>query len=404
MKDQQAIKQTWQWYLGLTALLNFSMSLHFAIYATFLLSRGLSLLEINLVNVFFYVTLFLFEIPTGAFADVFGRKHSVVLAGVFNAAGTLVYFLAKGFWGFGAAESLLAIGSTFLSGAFTAWAIDRLKHFGHEADLKQLFTRQNQIIQITIIAGGLMGSYIAVKNLSLTWLLSSILFVLWTLLAAFGLKEEYFTRKKFSWSEGLSALKATTTNSINFGLKHKTVRFILLVGSLQYLCIVPMNMQWQPWFNQFFTSVSQNGWLWVAMSVVMFFGASFAPKFLKLIKNEALALTWTQIIIGLTMAGTAATGLLPISLAVFMANEWMRGLFRPIKDAYLNDQLPARERSTIISFEAIAHHIGGAAGLALSGLAALRLGIPATWLIFGVPLAVGSLLIYRFSGKGLAIK
>lgn len=402
MKNYQAIKQTWQWYLGLTALLNFSMSLHFAVYATFLLSRGLSLLEINLVNVFFYATLFVFEIPTGAFADVFGRKHSVVLAGVFNAAGTLAYFLAKGFWGFGAAESLLAIGSTFLSGAFTAWAIDRFKHFGHEADLKQLFSRQSQVIQITIIAGGLLGSYVAVKNLSWTWLVSSMLFVLWTLLAAFGLKEEYFVKQKFSWGEGLSALKNMAQASINFGLKHKTVRFILLVGSLQYLCIIPMNMQWQPWFNQFFTSVSQNGWLWVAMSITMFLGASFAPRFLKLFKNEALALAWSQAIIGLTMAGTAATGLLPLSLGIFLANETARGLFKPLKDAYLNDQLPSKERATVISFEAIAHHVGGAIGLALSGLAALRLGIPATWIIFGLPLALGSWLVYRFSGRTLS--
>jgi len=78
-----------------------------------LLSRGLNLFQINLVNVAFYTTLFVFGIPTGAFADIFGRKTSVVLAGIFNALGTLVYYLATGFLGFAAAEILLAIGSTF---------------------------------------------------------------------------------------------------------------------------------------------------------------------------------------------------------------------------------------------------------------------------------------------------
>ena len=399
MEEHKEIKHTLFWYLGLKGALMFSMSLHFAIYTTFLLSKGLSLFEANMVNVFFYATLFIFEIPTGAFADVFGRKYSIVLAGVFNAFGTLAYFLAKGFWGFAGAEILLAIGSTFLSGAFTAWAVDRFKHFGHDADLKHLFVRENQVVQAVIIAGGLLGSYIAVKNISLTWLVSSVIFVIWTAVAFFGLKEEYFERKKFSFISGLVALKNTAKSSIEFGIKHKTVRFILLIGTLQYLCIMPMNMQWQPWFRQYFTSVSQNGWLWVAMSVMIFVGASFAPRFLRIIKDEALGIIVVQVFLGLTMAGTVIFGLFPVSVSIFMVNEFFRGLFKPIKDAYLNDQLPSEERATVISFEAIAHHVGGGIGLVLSGFTAVHLGIPITWIIFGLPLALGSVLIYKFTNR-----
>jgi len=391
------ITQTLFWYLGLRGLAIFAMSLHFAIYSTFLLSRGLNLFQINLVNVAFYTTLFVFEIPTGAFADIFGRKTSVVLAGIFNALGTLMYYLATGFLGFAAAEILLAIGSTFLSGAFTAWAIDRLKHFGHDADLKKLFVRENQVIQMVGILGGLFGSWIATRSLALTWLASSVLFLFWTILAFFGLKEEYFIRKKFSFSAGFLALKEITSSSINFGLKNRTVRFILLVGALQYLCIMPMNMQWQPWFSQFFNSVADNGWLWVLMSVMVLLGSSAMHWVLKVARSETGALIFTQILIGLTMAGTVAFQIFPISLTVFLANEFFRGLFKPIKDAYLNDQLPSKERATVISFEAIAHHIGGGIGLVLSGWLALSYGIGLTWVGFGLVLATGSWVIYRTS-------
>lgn len=391
------ITQTLYWYLGLRGLAMFAMSLHFAIYSTFLLSKGLNLFQINLVNVAFYTTLFVFEIPTGAFADIFGRKTSVVLAGVFSAAGTLMYYLASGFWGFAAAESLLAIGSTFLSGAFTAWAIDRLRHFGHETDLKKLFVRENQVVQVVGILGGLFGSWIGTRNLSLTWLASSLLFLFWTALAFLGLREEYFVRKKFSFSAGFLALKNITRSSIAFGLRHKTVRFILLVGALQYLCVMPMNMQWQPWFGQFFHSVADNGWLWVAMSVMVLLGSSATHWMLKLSRGETAALMLTQLAIGLTMAGTAAFRIFPLSLTVFLAHEFFRGLFKPIKDAYLNDQLPSNERATVISFEAISHHIGGGLGLALSGIVALQNGIAFTWILFGLALAFGSLVVYKTS-------
>ena len=135
------------------------------------------------------------------------------------------------------------------------------------------------------------------------------------------------------------------------------------------------------------------------MSILIFFGASFAPKFLKIFKDEALSIILVQVLMGLTMAGTVMFNLLPVSVIIFMAHEFFRGLFKPIKDAYLNDQLPSQERATVVSFEAIAHHIGGGIGLVLSGVVALHFGIALTWIIFGLPLALGSVLIYKFTNR-----
>ena len=51
-----------------------------AIYVTYLIKNGLDLFQVNLVNAIFFFTLFVCEIPTGAFADLFGRKKSFVIA------------------------------------------------------------------------------------------------------------------------------------------------------------------------------------------------------------------------------------------------------------------------------------------------------------------------------------
>ncbi|MGH7818460.1 MAG: MFS transporter, partial [Candidatus Binatia bacterium] len=48
------------------------------VYPLFLLSRGLDLLEINVILAVYLVTVFFFEVPTGAVADRFGRKASFV--------------------------------------------------------------------------------------------------------------------------------------------------------------------------------------------------------------------------------------------------------------------------------------------------------------------------------------
>ena len=83
------------------------------------------------------------------------------------------------------------------------------------------------------------------------------------------------------------------------------------------------------------------------------------------------------------------------AIALFFIHQLPRGMVSPIKDAYLNSNIDSKERATILSFESIAHHFGGAIGLLLSGLLARSAGIPFTWLVFGLFLVIGTTLIAK---------
>ncbi len=58
------MKETVRHYFLLRAVSSFGMSVMAATYVTFLISRGLNLFEVNLVNLVFFTTLFVCEIPT----------------------------------------------------------------------------------------------------------------------------------------------------------------------------------------------------------------------------------------------------------------------------------------------------------------------------------------------------
>ena len=92
------MKETVRHYLLLKSVSAFGVSFISAVYVTFLISKGLNLFEVNLVNFVFFTTLFICEIPTGAFADVFGRKLSFVISCMLFALGMFVYGTAKSFW------------------------------------------------------------------------------------------------------------------------------------------------------------------------------------------------------------------------------------------------------------------------------------------------------------------
>ncbi len=101
-------KRTIRLYLLFTLLTKLSMSFIAATYVMFLIGRGLNLFEANLVNFAFFTTLFLCEIPTGAVADVFGRKMSFVISCFLYAIGMFVYASSHSLYGFIAAEVIAA--------------------------------------------------------------------------------------------------------------------------------------------------------------------------------------------------------------------------------------------------------------------------------------------------------
>ena len=49
-----------------------------------LAARGFSLVEIGFVETVFHITSFLFEIPSGVLADLYGRKNMMIVSSVYR--------------------------------------------------------------------------------------------------------------------------------------------------------------------------------------------------------------------------------------------------------------------------------------------------------------------------------
>jgi MFS family permease len=229
-------------YVTFSFLLSLAHAFFFATYQLFLASRGMNLLEINLINMFFMAGVFLLEVPTGAFADIFGRKKSVVAGCFALSLSMLVYFIGNNFWTFVIAELIGALGLTFLSGALEAWVVDALAFHGYDGELSHVFRRETYATQIGIIFGSLAGGYLGERDLALPWLASAISTFAVGCFAMFALKEIRAERKKFTFS--FEPFRQTIKDSIVFGYKNKSVWFVILFGMLLAVSVQGMNMQW----------------------------------------------------------------------------------------------------------------------------------------------------------------
>lgn len=365
-----------------------------AVYVTFLMKHGLNLFEVNLVNAIYFFTLFICELPTGAFADVFGRKASHVVSCLIVSLGMVVYGLSDTFFGFVCAEIIAAIGSTFRTGAFQSWLVDTLKHHGHTGPYNKIFGRAQLQNQLGGGLGAILGAYLASTNIATPWFVGGGIMFLLGILSHLILNEEYFKRQKFCWRKGVAEMKSTTLKSIRYGSEDKSVRFILMVTFLQIYVVKSFDMYWQPFFRERGVAEEHLGILFAGMISFLALG-SYAITRIEIKRRERKIILLSMILVGtMVMLGTMSP-LLPLSLGFFLLHEFGRGFWGPVTESYLHERIPSHERATIVSFCGMAPHIGGAIGLLLSGVLAESFGINTTWIISSLALLLAAILVRK---------
>jgi len=387
-------------YFLLLALSSMGLGFSSGVYSNFLRSHGLNELELNTVNIAFFLTIFLFEIPTGLYADVFGRKRSFVISCFLLSASEFVYSGSSTFWGFVTAEIIGGIAVTFASGAYQAWLVDRLKHHGYEEKLTKIFAWESVVKALAIIASSAIGGKMADYSYVWPWFLGGIMSALTGVLSAIIMKEEYFVKKNFNFKRSLTEMAVTTRESWRYLRTDKAFRFILAMGFVLTFTVMAPNMQWQKIFINHLKTNFHVSLLMVGIQITVMAGGYLSLRFLTLCKSdEKKALMVCQVLIGLTIMLTVMWSNLPMILVFFLLHEVFRGAFKPIKDAYLQDMLPSKERATLASFESMYGHLGGALGLLMSGWLATVAGIPTAWAVAGAVMVIEALTLHNHSRK-----
>ena len=388
-RPQQRIVLT---YFAVSASRELSMSFFATTYVLFLLSRGLNLLEANLVNTVFFITLFVFEIPTGIVADVWGRKVSTIIAFWLMAIGTGTYFFADSFLTCALAEAITAIGMTFITGAFDAWLVDELSFHGFSGQTRWIFSRSQQAGKIASLGGAFVGALMGGMNLALPWVASGITMIATALVASATMSEQSFVPRPYSFAAGWRQIWTTWKTGTAYARESKAVRFLIVMSAIQSVGFMAPNMQWTPWFKGLLGSSTDLGFVWWGIALMLMLGAELAHGLGT--RSEQWTLCAVQIVVGACVALAPYSSIAAYSLFFFLTHELGRGLYKPLQDAYLNANIPSAQRATLLSLNAMSFHIGGAIGLIASGALANTWGIPVAWIASGIALILGTSVIF----------
>ena len=302
--------------------------------------NGLSLEDVFLLQGIYSIAVVLLEIPSGYFADVWGRKFTIIAGSILGVVGFIIYVLTSGFWGFLIAELILGIGQSFISGSDSALLYDSLLF---EKKEKEYIKIEGRIISIGNFAesiAAVAGGYLAEISLRMPFIVQIGIAILAVPAAITLVEPKLFNKHKASLTQILFVVKNTL-------FKDKLLQSNILYSSV--IGTATLTFAWfvQPYLKMIDYSVTRIGIIWAFLNLTVAFSTLFAYRI-----EELLGKTKTIIAISLIIsAGYFATGIGgPTTAVVFMFVLYLgRGIATPVLKDYINRLTTSNIRATVLS-------------------------------------------------------
>ena len=231
------------------------------IIVLFFEKHGLSLTQIMILQATYSFTVALFEIPSGFFADIYGRRLSLFFGSILTFLGYLIFSFYSGFNEFFIAEIFLGIGGSLISGADSALIYDTLLELKKDEDYTKIEGKNYGIGNVSEGLAGILGGFLAVSSLELpVYIQTFVLF--FSIPLSYSLvepKSSYKLAKSFK--SILLVVKET------FFQKNKLKWYILYSSAMG---IGTLSIAWfvQPFLMEIDTPLIYYGIIWASLNII----------------------------------------------------------------------------------------------------------------------------------------
>ncbi|MEK6823312.1 MAG: MFS transporter, partial [Nanoarchaeota archaeon] len=217
--ERGELRLLWPFYLeGFITLVLFFAPVFYVIYFK---QIGLSLFQAGLVWAMAPLFSLLTDIPTGAIADLYGRKFSVLVGNLLQAICLLLVYFTTDFYALLVIFALLGVASTFVSGAYEAWTTELVRKHDKKL-LHPFFTKKMSIDSAGLLLGGLVGATVVkVLGIRVIWLVAAAAFFAGFVILLFA--KEQFTPKRAHVGEAVRQFHTQMHRSLSFSFRHHVI-------------------------------------------------------------------------------------------------------------------------------------------------------------------------------------
>jgi MFS family permease len=338
------------------------------------IERGLSLVQITVLDAPFFITQVVMEVPSGGFADRFGRRISLIAGSTLLAIAVFVFGMAETYWLILISYLLWGVASTFQSGADSALLYDSLKLVGREADYTRVQGRIFAVVPAAGLLAGLLGAPLAEATSLPTPIIMSSVIAVGGALVAFTMKEPPRTSESIAYFSNIrQALR------IAFG--RPTVRYALLFGPLLGVSVMMTAVFTQPFLVGHGAAIASLGLLQTPMRLAAIAGSLVAYKAVEKVGEWPLFFA-TPAIVGFTWFGLAGWDSL-YAFSLFPLLTFANTVRNPVLIRYINERIPSDQRATILSLRPLVLGILLAFTEPLVGLVAHETSLRVAFMVLG---------------------
>ena len=330
---------------------------------------------------FMFATLLL-EVPSGAFADRFGRRTSMITAGLVGVVAILVYTWSPQLPTIVLGTVLFSVAAALFSGADSALLYDTLRRLDRTQEAPRLFARLDSVRLAGFMLGAATGSVIAehhgvVAPQFWRWLPFSL-----TSVVALSLFEPGHVApggRKVSWQ----ALMVSGVGA----LRRPVLRRLVLHYAAPEAFLMTVLWAYQPLAEGVGIGIGWFGSIHAALAFIQILMLWRITQLQALLGGRDRLLWIGAVVAGLALASTAFVRHPALLLLALLTTAGLGLIRRPVVLAVLNEHIEDHQRATVLSAVNMVRMAGIGCGLLVMG-AGFDRSIPLTMLTLGLGAAV----------------
>jgi MFS family permease len=309
-------------------------------------SKGLSMQNIFELQAYFSLIVAVFEVPSGYFSDIIGRKITLIISSIFYGLAYTWLNFSNGLFDLYVFETLIAIAVSFFSGTNISLLYDSLNYID---DDRKTRTRAMGNIKFALVFSESIAALTCVAIVS------------------YGLDKLVFYQACYAWIPFIVTLflveppRQKMDSKTHFKNVKKILKYLftedkIVTLSLLNLIVWGLATYFAVWIHQKYwqiqeIDISKFGYLWALFNIVVAITSKYAHWF-----EEKVGTSLTLLMIpALSILGYFGMGAVGgyIGLALSISFQFSRGLNQVIvKDAF-NWRLPSEFRATANSLHSL---------------------------------------------------
>jgi len=289
----------------------------------------------------YLVSVFL-ELPTGAFADIIGRKYVVFLGFIIQGGSYIFLSQTQNTWWLWIGYSTMQVGYTLVSGANTALLYDTVKELKKESIFNLIQSKNEFVYRIGLSLAGFMGGYIFAFHHRLPYFLVGVSTIIAGIITWFAV-EPHIDSEKFTFKNYI--------NQTRIGFRELWKTPYIRDFSLFYISVG--GITWYYLFfllNVFMTDTGftpvHRGWISAVNSILVAIISILVARYKILNRNITYLFFPAVLLVGFLLAPFLSSWTATVSIFLIYLAAITRFTFL---DQYANQEFDSKYRATAIS-------------------------------------------------------